>query len=125
MMNRVTVVVGALCLCAAGGCATKGGDPLAMQQEDLGKGIVWGSLASQEQGEKGLRDETSRVSVGQVVGLEGAAYLVRESSGQEFRVPHDENTRSDRPAHIGDRIQASLDRQGRAIRIHNLDRSTP
>lgn len=125
MMNRAMWSVVGLCLCAAGGCATTGGDPLAMQQEDLGKGIVWGSLASHERDAQGMPEESGRVSVGQVVGLEGAAYLVREPSGQEFRVPHDENTRSDRPAHVGDRIQASLDRQGRAIRIHNVDRSIP
>jgi hypothetical protein len=36
-------------------------------------------------------------------------------------VPHDENTRIDRPAHVGDRIQSWLDRHGRAVLIRSLD----
>ncbi|MFO0775218.1 MAG: hypothetical protein U0172_11205 [Nitrospiraceae bacterium] len=92
-----------------------------VQQEHLGRGIVAGSLASFERapGQHAMSGE--RVLVGQVVKLEGGAYVVRESSGREWRVPHDENTHSDRPAHVGDAIQVGLDHAGRALHIANVD----
>jgi len=53
--------------------------------------------------------------------VEGGAYLIRDVRGQEHRIPHDENTRIDRPAHVGDRIQSWFDRHGRAVLIRSLD----
>jgi hypothetical protein len=38
---------------------------------------------------------------------EGGAYVLQEVSGVERRVAHNEHTRIDRPAHVGDRIQVS------------------
>jgi len=43
--------------------------------------------------------------VGQVQALEGGAYIVQDAQGHEIRISHDENTRIDRPAHVGDCIQ--------------------
>jgi hypothetical protein len=37
------------------------------------------------------------------------------------RVAHDENTRIDRPAHVGDRIEVFADDKGRAVLIRNID----
>lgn len=53
-----------------------------------------------------LREPASMSVVGQVQVLEGGAYLIRDAQGQEIHIPHDENTRIDRPAHVGDRIQS-------------------
>jgi len=45
------------------------------------------------------------------------------------RVAHDENTRIDRPAHVGDRIEVFADDKGRAVLIRTLiktdDRTRP
>ena len=59
--------------------------------------------------------------VGQVTAIEGGAYVIQEASGVERRVAHDENTRIDRPAHVGDRVEAFLDGKGRAVLIRNID----
>ncbi len=94
------------------------------RQEDLGRGIVWGTLGAMDQhGTSGV--SAAPVISGQVTSLEGAAYVVRQSDGRESRVPHDENTRADRPAHLGDRIEAVLDAGGRATRIRNIDGRMP
>jgi len=58
---------------------------------------------------------------GQVLALEGAAYVARSSSGEEVRVPLDENTSVDRPAHVGDHIEVSSDAEYRALQIRNID----
>ncbi len=113
-----------LCLSLVGisGCGTTG--PLATRQEDLGKGIVWGTLGVMNHHGSPVGTATP-VIIGQVTGLEGAAYVVRQSDGREARIPHDENTRVDRPAHLGDRIEAVLDVGGRATRIRNIDGRMP
>jgi hypothetical protein len=59
--------------------------------------------------------------ISQVQALEGAAYLIRDTQGQDICIPHDKNTSIDRPAHVGDHIQAWFDRQSRAVVIRNLD----
>ncbi|MEO5954438.1 MAG: hypothetical protein ABIR36_01920 [Nitrospiraceae bacterium] len=92
------------------------------KQEDLGRGIVQGTLGARP-------DTDARFAVpvhasmlqGQVTAVEGGAYLVREISGVDRRVAHDENTRIDRPAHVGDRIEAFVDEGGRAVLIRNMD----
>jgi hypothetical protein len=58
---------------------------------------------------------------GQVTAVEGGAYVLQDVSGVEHRVSHDENTRIDRPAHVGDRIEAFVDDRGRAVFIRNID----
>lgn len=90
-------------------------------QEDLGMGIVSGTLGEQQRVALCAGEPSSISVVGQVQALEGGAYLIRNAQGQEIRVPHDENTRIDRPAHVGDRIQSWFDRQGRAVLIRSLD----
>ena len=90
-------------------------------QEDLGMGIISGTLGAQHQSAGSVGDQSAGSLVGQVQVVEGGAYLVRDVRGQEHRIPHDENTKIDRPAHVGDRIQSWFDRHGRALLIRNLD----
>lgn len=90
-------------------------------QEDLGIGIVSGTLGEQQRVALCAGEPSSFSVVGQVQTVEGGAYLIRDAQGKELRIPHDENTRIDRPAHVGDRFQAWLDRHGRAVLIRNLD----
>ncbi len=90
-------------------------------QEYLGMGIVSGTLGEQQRVALCAGEPSSVSVVGQVQALEGGAYLIRDAKGQDIRIPHDENTRIDRPAHVGDRIQSWLDRHGRAVLIRSLD----
>ncbi|MDH4080600.1 MAG: hypothetical protein OEU68_12375 [Nitrospira sp.] len=92
-----------------------------LSQESLGMGIVSGTLGEQQRVALCVGEPSSLSVVGQVQAVEGGAYLVQDTKGQEIRIPHDENTRIDRPAHVGDRIQSWLDRNGRAVLIRNLD----
>ena len=92
------------------------------KQEDIGQGIVQGTLGAQQTGDVRLAMPTNVLSlIGQVTAVEGGAYVVQEVSGIERRVAHDENTRIDRPAHVGDRIEAFVDDKGRAVLIRNVD----
>ncbi len=90
-------------------------------QENLGMGIVTGTLGAQIPAAATTGDQPGGSLVGQVQAVEGGAYLVRDVRGQEHRIPHDQNTRIDRPAHVGDRIQSWFDRHGRAVLIRSLD----
>ncbi len=90
-------------------------------QEHLGMGIVTGTLGVQSRVAATTGEQPNGSLVGQVQAVEGGAYLVRDVRGLEHRIPHDENTRIDRPAHVGDRIQSWFDRQGRAVLIRSLD----
>ncbi|MBX3348364.1 MAG: hypothetical protein KF747_06415 [Nitrospira sp.] len=94
-----------------------------LSQEYLGLGIVSGTLGEQKRLEfpSGELPSSSSSIVGQVQAVEGAAYLIRDRQGRELRIPHDENTRIDRPAHVGDQIQSWFDRHGRAVLIRSLD----
>ena len=116
---RHAVLLPAL-LVFATGCA----QPVAQErssQEYLGLGIVSGTLGEQKRLGFSTGELPPTSVVGQVQALEGGAYVIRDAQGREIRVPHDENTRIDRPAHVGDRIQSWLDRQGRAVLIRSLD----
>jgi hypothetical protein len=110
-------VVGATLLGA--GCNIAG----MSKQEDLGQGIVRGTLGAQPGGDPWQSTPNHACTLfGQVTAVEGGAYVLQDVSGAEHRVAHDENTRIDRPAHVGDRIEACLDGRGRAILIRNIDR---
>jgi len=91
-------------------------------QEDLGQGIVRGTLGAQRAGEARPSIPANVVALsGQVTAVEGGAYVLQEISGIERRVAHDENTRIDRPAHVGDRIEVYVDDKGRSVLIRNID----
>ncbi len=90
-------------------------------QEDLGMGIVSGTLGAQSRSAVSPGEQSAASVVGQVQAVEGGAYLIRDVRGQEHRIPHDENTKIDRPAHVGDRIQSWFDRHGRAVLIRSLE----
>ena len=94
-------------------------------QEYLGRGIVSGTLGAQQQVALPSGEPGTLSVIGQVQTLEGAAYLIRDAQGKDIRIPHDQNTRIDRPAHVGDRIQCWLDHRGRAVVIHSLDENEP
>ena len=92
------------------------------EQEDLGRGIVRGTLGAQLAGDVRFPIPANTFALrGQVTAVEGGAYVVQDVSGIERRVAHDENTRIDRPAHVGDRIEAFVDDKGRAVLIRNID----
>jgi hypothetical protein len=90
-----------------------------LQQEARGLGIVQGTLGILRAAN--VPPHTSAVMRGQVLALEGGAYVARSSSGEEVRVPLDENTSADRPAHVGDHIEVYFDAGHRAIQIRNID----
>ncbi len=103
------------------GCATQSADTNG-RQADIGLGIVEGTKGYlQIQKEKLPLNGGMRKVQGQVFQIEGAAYVVHMNEQIDVRLPVDENTRIDRPAHIGDWIEAQIDRDGRARIIRNID----
>ena len=99
------------------GCNTA----VTSKQEDLGRGIVHGTLGTQAGSHVQLAIPENAVCVkGQVTAVEGGAYVLEDVSGAERRVAHDEHTRIDRPADVGDRIEAFVDDKGRAVLIRNI-----
>jgi hypothetical protein len=87
----------------------------------MGEGIVRGTLGAHPDWQAGLAPAGSTVVAGQVLDLEGGAYVIQQHDGIQQRLSHDENTRIDRPAHVGDNIQAWIDDRGRALVIRNID----
>jgi hypothetical protein len=91
-------------------------------QADIGFGIVEGTKGYRQlQQDNLLSTETMKKIQGQVLRIEGAAYVVHVNHQREIRLPVDENTRIDRPAHVGDWIEAQMDQSGRARLIRNID----
>lgn len=108
-------------LCVLAGCTSTG----STYEETLGLGIVRGTLGMQSEGSVVLAQPAGTHKVqGYVVVLEGGAYVLRLQDGSERRVALDENTRSDRPAHVGDKVEAFLDNSGRVVLIRNIDHRT-
>ena len=103
------------------GCST-GPQSAHSEQESLGKGIVVGSMAERHK-QKAIFSSwpTSLTMKGQVKKIEGAAYLLTSLDGVDQRLPVDQYTTIDRPAHIGDWIEAYTDDRGRALQIRNID----
>ena len=102
-------------------CASHAPEPTSYQAA-LGLGIVEGTKGYQQL----LEDPMMRNGVvtkvrGQVRHIEGAAYIVHTKSHSDVRLPVDENTRIDRPAHKGDWIDAYMNEAGVAIFIRNVD----
>lgn len=105
-------------LLAVSGCVS----PDSTEEEALGRGIVRGTLGAYAGGAAEMAPPGATESVqGYVVVLEGGAYVLEGIDGAGYRIPLDENTRIDRPAHVGDKIEAFLDRGGRALLIRNID----
>ena len=96
--------------------------PVDSEQVHLGMGIVEGTKGYQQlQQEDWSANGTMKIVQGQVLQIEGAAYVVHRTGQIDIRLPVDENTRIDRPAHVGDWIEAQLDQDGRARIIRNID----
>ena len=92
------------------------------QQAAIGRGIVEGTKGYQQIQQEALSaNKHLRKVQGQVFKIEGAAYVVHVNDQIEARLPFDENTQIDRPAHVGDWIGARLDSSGRALNIRNID----
>lgn len=103
------------------GCVTND-DLSSSQQVDIGTGIVLGTLGTQQSQDRTTGPPVgARAVKGQVVKIEGGAYVVRDLVGNERRLPLDQNTTIDRPAHVGDWLEAYLDPGGRATNIRNVD----
>lgn len=97
-------------------------EPVDWRQADIGLGIVEGTKGYRQVQEEALTTRGPlRIVEGQVFQIEGAAYVVHINDQIEARLPFDENTRIDRPAHIGDWIEAQVDQEGRARIIRNID----
>lgn len=90
-------------------------------QEAMGKGIVQGTLGADPDWHARLAQAGATVVAGQVLALEGGAYVIEYNDGSQQRLSHDQNTRIDRPAHVGDNIEAWVDERGRAVLIRNVD----
>ena len=118
-MNRGIAMMVAGCIVAATGwgCSTFG----RSDQEVMGEGIVRGTLGAHPDGQARSAPAGTTAVAGQVLELEGGAYVIEREGGVEQRLAHDENTKIDRPAHVGDNIQAWLDDRGRAVVIRNID----
>lgn len=103
------------------GCG-KTQEPVDLRQADIGLGIVEGTKGYQQIQQEALSaNRHMRKVQGQVFQIEGAAYVVHVNDQIEARLPFDENTQIDRPAHVGDWIEAQLDQAGRARIIRNID----
>jgi hypothetical protein len=113
-----------ICFCLMAwiaGCGTQTGE-MNQRQADIGFGIVEGTKGYRQLQKEGLGFTGSMRRVqGQVLSIEGAAYVVQMNDRIDVRLPVDENTRIDRPAHVGDWIEAQLDESGRARTIRNID----
>ena len=103
-------------------CATSPTPESSTRQADIGLGIVAGTTGYQQlQEELSLRAGIVRSVRGQVHRIEGGAYVVLTENQSEVRLPVDEDTRIDRPAHKGDWIDAYVNEEGRALVIRNVD----
>ncbi len=124
-MNKVyfrLLIISLISLIGLGACALEPGIGHDNKQAAIGLGIVLGTRGYQEvQKELAEPDAYARTVEGQVTKIEGGAYLVKDRAGKFQRLPVDQNTTIDRPAHVGDWIEAFLDKHGRAIFIRNID----
>ena len=118
-MNRSSAVIVACGLFGmmGVGCIDSG----RSDQEAMGIGIVQGTLGANSDWQARPAQVGATAVAGQVLALEGGAYVIEQHDGSQQRLSHDENTRIDRPAHVGDNIQAWVDKHGRAVLIRNID----
>ncbi len=112
------ILTGAIYFMILAGC-TSGGSG---REESLGLGIVRGTLGAHSDGHLLLAQPAGTHSAkGYVLAIEGGAYVLRLLDGSERRVAIDQNSRIDRPAHVGDKIEVFLDDRERAVLIRNID----
>ena len=124
--HRIRLILVWLCAFGGWGCAHQSELSHDHEQAALGMGIVVGTRGYQElQQALAQPDGSAQAVEGQVTKIEGAAYLIKDMTGNVLRLPLDQNTTIDRPAHVGDWIKAYLDNHGRAIFIRNIDEELP
>jgi len=118
-MNRIMnmIVVCSLIGLTGTGCSSLG----RSDQEAMGQGIVQGTLGAYPETHTATTPEGAISVSGQVLELEGGAYVIEQNDGSQQRLAHDQNTKIDRPAHVGDYIRVWLDERGRAVLIRNID----
>ena len=120
--HHIRLILVLLCVVGAWGCVPEPELRHDNEQAALGMGIVLGTRGYQEiQQELAQPDASAQAVEGQVTKIEGAAYLIKDNAGNILRLPLDQHTTIDRPAHVGDWIKAFLDEHGRAIFIRNID----
>ena len=118
---RRSMVLASLIIGLQMGCASQTPSPTS-HQSAIGMGIVEGTKGYQQVQQDLMTSNGQLTKVrGQVHHLEGAAYVVQTSGQGSVRLPVDENTRIDRPAHKGDWIDAYVNEAGRAVYIQNVD----
>lgn len=120
-MKCLRVIICIISVVGLSGCVNNMSEPTS-HQAALGQGIVEGTKGYQQlQEDPMMRNGVVAKVRGQVYEIEGAAYVVHTNSHGEVRLPFDENTEIDRPAHKGDWIDAYVDESGGAIYIRNVD----
>lgn len=120
-IQGISLVFCFLLIALMAGCGTPVAD-MNSRQAAIGFGIVEGTKGYRHlQKDIPASQEEMREVQGQVLRIEGAAYVVQVNDRIDIRLPVDENTRIDRPAHVGDWIEAQLDQSGRARIIRNID----
>ncbi len=98
---------------ALNGCATGSGEP-----SDKASGMRQGGTAS-------VSDAPSRIVKGQVLQIEGSAYVVRERQGREVRLAVDQDTRMEHTPKVGDQIIAQVAEDGRTRSIRSATAGMP
>lgn len=120
--NRWVGVFAGLSLMMVGCSAVSDEQPRSWDEESLGQGIVEGTKGYRSLShEAETRPVGESVVTGQVVQIEGGAYVIKTVEGVAYRVPHDQDTRIDRPAHVGDWIQVHFDQRGRGRTIEHVE----
>lgn len=120
--NRWGGVLAGLSLMMMGCSAVSNEQSESWHQESLGRGIVEGTKGYRSLlHEAEARPGKGAVVTGQVVQIEGGAYVIKTLEGVAYRVPHDQNTRIDRPAHVGDWIRVHFDQKGRGRTIEHVE----
>ncbi len=120
-MRWLNVILCIMSVVGLTACASHISEPTS-HQAALGQGIVEGTKGYQQLQEDSMMRNGAVTKVrGQVQAIEGAAYVVHTNGQNEVRLPFDENTGIDRPAHKGDWIDAYVNESGRAIVIRNVD----
>ncbi|MER3423423.1 MAG: hypothetical protein C4293_09530 [Nitrospiraceae bacterium] len=85
------------------------------------------SVTAQRQGGTTSEPSGTKSSVvrGEVLKIEGSAYVIKESSGREIRLPVDQDTRMEHTPKVGDKIVAQMAEDGRTRSIRKASAGMP
>jgi hypothetical protein len=86
-------------------------------------------LAGQEERQGGTTSDQSEVTSalvrGEVLEIEGSAYIIRDLRGSEVRLPVDQDTRMEHTPKVGDEIFAQMADDGRVRSIRSASEGVP